>query len=164
MPPSRARSATAHARRPPHPSRPARAHLPPRLALLAALAAAPGVIPMAPAATPDLSPETRSVVVEAVTAAATLDFYNARCRSDDSGRHSDNLNKQLVGKLRLTIVTAEDEFFPDKGYRTVQKRLIEDAAEGLRQAGGCKGAKESGLSETLNTRYRKAVEAIEALP
>lgn len=164
MPPSRARSAAADARHPLNPSGPQRPRLLVVLVVLAALTATPGAVPRTHAATPALPPETQSVLVEAVTAAAALDFYNARCRADDSGRHSDNLNKQLVGKLRLTIVTVEDAFFPEKNYRTAQQRLVEDAAERLRQAGGCKGAKETGLPETLNTRYRKAVEAIEALP
>jgi len=34
----------------------------------------------------------------------------------------------------------------------------------LRQAGGCKAAKEAGLPERLSERYRKGVGAIEALP
>jgi len=123
-----------------------------------------GVLAAAPAATPDPTPETRATLVDAVEAAADLDFYNARCRSDDSGRHSDNLNKQLVSKLRLTIVTVQDEWFPEHGYRAVQKRLIEQSAELLRQSGGCKAAKEAGLPERLSERYRKGVAAIEALP
>ena len=127
------------------------------LPLLGALAAVPAV-------TPDPTPETRAILVDAVEAAAALDFYNARCRSDDSGRHSDNLNKQLVSKLRLTIVTVQDEWFPEHGYRAVQKRLIEQSAELLRQSGGCKAAKEAGLPERLNERYRRGVAAIEALP
>jgi len=120
--------------------------------------------PGAQAVTPDLRPETQQVLVDAVEAAAALDFYNARCRSDDSGRNSDNLNKQLVSKLRLTIVTVQDEWFPERDYRAVQKRLVEQSAELLRQAGGCKPAKEAGLPEQLNARYRKGVAAIEALP
>ena len=118
----------------------------------------------AQAVTPDLRPETQQVLVDAVEAAAALDFYNARCRSDDSGRNSDNLNKQLVSKLLLTIVTVQDEWFPERDYRAVQKRLVEQSAELLRQAGGCKPTKEAGLPEQLNARYRKGVAAIEALP
>ena len=123
-----------------------------------------GALATAPAATPDPTPETRATLVDAVEAAAALDFYNARCRSDDSGRHSDNLNKQLVSKLRLTIVTVQDEWFPEHGYRAVQKRLVEQSAELLRQAGGCKPAKDAGLPEQLNERYRRGVAAIEGLP
>ncbi len=123
-----------------------------------------GALAAALAAAPDLTPETRQILVDAVEAAAALDFYNARCRSDDSGRNSDNLNKQLVSKLRLTIVTVQDEWFPEHGYRTVQKRFQEQSTAMLQQAGGCKPAKEAGLPEQLNARYRKGVTAIEALP
>ena len=116
------------------------------------------------AATPALSAETGQVLVDAVEAAAALDFYNSRCRSDDSGRHTDNLNKQLVNKLRLTITTVQDEFFPERNFRATQKRLLEQNAETLRQAGGCKSAKEAGLPEQLNARYRHSVSTIETLP
>jgi hypothetical protein len=118
----------------------------------------------ATAATPALSAETGQTLVDAVEAAAALDFYNSHCRSDDSGRHTDNLNKQLVSKLRLTITTVQDEFFPERNFRATQKRLLEQNAEALRQAGGCKPAKEAGLPEQLNARYRHSVSTIEALP
>jgi hypothetical protein len=118
----------------------------------------------AAAISPGLSAETSQALVNAVEAAAALDYYNARCRSDDSGRHSDNLNKQLVNKLRLTITTVQDELFPEHNYRAVQKRLLEQNTEALRQAGGCKPAKDAGLPEQLNTRYRQSVSTIESLP
>ncbi|WP_295389025.1 hypothetical protein [uncultured Thiodictyon sp.] len=109
-----------------------------------------------------LPPATQQVLVEAVEAAAALDFYNARCRSDGSGRHSNDLNKLLVNKLRLTIVTVEDEMFPERNYRAVQQRLLEQSAALL--ADGCKAAKEGVLAEQLKDRYRKGVAAVEALP
>ena len=138
-----------------------------RLLLLGLTQALPLVLVLPPlgtayAAPPPLTPETKQVLVDAVEAAAALDFYNARCRSDDSGRHGNNLNKQLVNKLRLTIVTVQDEMFPEHGYRAAQKRLLEQSAALL--ADGCKAAKEMGLAEQLNERYRKGVAAIEALP
>lgn len=116
------------------------------------------------AATPALSAETSQALVEAVEAAAALDFYNSHCRSDDSGRHTDNLNKQLVSKLRLTITTVQDELFPERNFRATQRRLQEQNAAALRQAGGCKSAKEAGLPERLNARYRQSVSTIETLP
>lgn len=131
--------------------------------LLLALTALAGPTAAA-AAPPGLSAETTQALVDAVEAAAALDDYNARCRSDDSGRHSDNLNKQLVNKLRLTITTVQDELFPERNYRAVQRRLQEQNAETLRQAGGCKPAKDAGLPEQLNARYRQSVSTIEALP
>ena len=118
----------------------------------------------AAAAPPGLSPETSQALVAAVEAAAALDDYNARCRSDDSGRHRDNLNKLLVNKLRLTITTVQDELFPERNYRAVQQRLLEQHTETLRQAGGCKPAKDAGLPEQLNARYRQSISTIEALP
>jgi hypothetical protein len=111
-----------------------------------------------------LSPETQQAVVAAVEAAAAVDDYNARCRSDGSGRHSDNLNKQLVGKLQLTIMGVQDALFPEHSFRAAQERMQAQFAEDLRRVGGCSGAKEAGLSEQLNGRLRKGVAAIDALP
>jgi hypothetical protein len=102
--------------------------------------------------------------VAAVEAASALDQYNARCRSDVSGRHTDNLNKELVGKLRITVISVQDDHFPEHSYRRAQTRLQEQFLEVLRQAGGCKGAKDSSLPQTLRDRYRTALDAIKALP
>ena len=118
----------------------------------------------ATAAPKDLPPETQQVLVNAVEAAAAVDFYNARCRSDDSGRHSHNLNKQLVSKLQITIMGVQDDLFPEHSFRAVQRRFQEQFTEHLRAAGGCQGAKAAGLSEQLNDRFRAGVAAIEALP
>lgn len=111
-----------------------------------------------------LDEATEQLLVEAVEAAAAVDFYNARCRSDVSGRRTDNLNKELVSRLRTTVLSVQDDLFPERSYRRVQERLQEEFLETLRQAGGCKGAKESGMPERLGARYEAAINAIEALP
>lgn len=111
-----------------------------------------------------LDPETEQLLVEAVEAAAALDFYNARCRSDRSGRHLDNLNKELVSKLRLTVITVQDDLFPEGSYRAAQARMQEDFINALREAGGCKAAKDGGLRERLQADYRQKLEAVEDLP
>jgi hypothetical protein len=116
------------------------------------------------AAPPPLDSETAAILVSAVEAASALDLYNARCRSDDSGRHTDNLNKELVGKLRLTVISVQDDLFPEGSYRRAQERLQGQFVETLRQAGGCKGGKESGLPDTLRARLQKSLDSIEALP
>lgn len=121
-------------------------------------------LPRAGAAALPLDPETEQLLVEAVESAAALDFYNARCRSDSSGRHTDNLNKELVSKLRLTVMSVQDDLFPEQGFRQAQQRMQEGFLTTLREAGGCKGAKESGLPERLRARYREKLDAIESLP
>jgi hypothetical protein len=108
--------------------------------------------------------ETAAILVSAVEAASALDLYNSRCRSDGSGRHTDNLNKKLVSKLRLTVISVQDEFFPEYYFRRAQQRLQEQFAETLRQAGGCKGAKNSDLPDRLRARFEESLDAIEALP
>ncbi|MBK1654184.1 hypothetical protein [Allochromatium vinosum] len=111
-----------------------------------------------------LDAETQALLVEAVTAAADLDAYHSRCRGDGSGRRTENLNKLIVGKLRTTLLTVQDDFFPERSYRRVQARLENDFVERLQAAGGCQGAKDSPLPEELRQRYETAIEAIRRLP
>ncbi|WP_343046965.1 hypothetical protein [Allochromatium humboldtianum] len=111
-----------------------------------------------------LDAETQTLLVEAVTAAADLDAYHSRCRGDGSGRRTENLNKLIVGKLRTTVLTVQDDFFPERSYRRVQARLESDFVERLQAAGGCQGAKDSTWPEELRQRYETAIEAIRQLP
>lgn len=122
-----------------------------------------GIGSVALAALP-LDEEQARVLVEAVESASALDLYNARCRSDNSGRFMDNLNKALVGRLRITVITIQDDLFPERGYRQAQRRMQEDFLKTLGEAGGCKGAKDSGVPERMQTRHRELLEAIERFP
>lgn len=121
------------------------------------------LVPAAIAA-PPIDDDQAQLLVEAVESATALDLYNARCRSDNSGRFTDNLNKALVGRLRITVITIQDDLFPERGFRQAQRRMQEQFVETLREAGGCKGAKESGLPDQMQSRHRELLEAIEALP
>ena len=111
-----------------------------------------------------LDEETEQLLVKAVEAAVELDLYNARCRSDVSGRRTDNLNKTLVSKFRMTVIKVEDDLFPERSYRRVQERLQRDFLNRLREAGGCKGAKQQGMPEQLRGRYDDLMREIDALP
>ena len=70
-----------------------------------------------------LDEETTRLLVEAVEAAAELDLYNARCRSDQSGRRTENLNKALTGRFRITVIGVQDRYFPERSYRKAQVRV-----------------------------------------
>ncbi|SDY13498.1 hypothetical protein SAMN05421644_13226 [Allochromatium warmingii] len=129
------------------------------LALIAGLLTLPGAL-----ARPELDAAIQAQLVEAVTAAVELDAYHARCRSDGSGRRTENLNKLIVSKLRLTILSVQDDFFPERSYRRTQERLERDFIEQLQAVGGCAGAKTSPLPDTLRQRYDTALEAIRRLP
>lgn len=125
-----------------------------------------GLLTLVPAviSAPPIDEDQAQLLVQAVESATALDLYNARCRSDNSGRFTDNLNKALVGRLRITVITIQDDLFPERGFRQAQRRMQEQFVETLREAGGCKGAKESGLPEQMRSRHRDLLEAIEALP
>ncbi|QIK39218.1 hypothetical protein GWK36_11490 [Caldichromatium japonicum] len=111
-----------------------------------------------------LDAATQDLLIEAVTAAADLDAYHARCRGDLSGRRAENLNKLLVSKLRLTVLGIQDDLFPEHNYRRAQERLERAFVERLQQAGGCAGAKGSEFPELLRQRYEQALDAIQRLP
>jgi hypothetical protein len=121
------------------------------------------MVPLAFAALPVDEDQAR-VLVEAVESATALDLYNARCRSDNSGRYMDNLNKALVGRLRITVITIQDDLFPERSYRQAQQRMQVQFQETLKQAGGCKGAKESGLPNRMQAHHRELLEAIDTWP
>lgn len=122
------------------------------------------VLPLSTQAQSPLDEPTRNLLIEAVTAATEVDLYNARCRSDQSGRRTDNLNKLLASKFRLTVLKVQDDLFPEKSYRRAQTRLQEEFLARLKDAGGCPGAKEAGLPTQLGDRYQALMREIERLP
>jgi hypothetical protein len=111
-----------------------------------------------------LDEETTRLLVEAVEAAAELDLYNARCRSDQSGRRTENLNKALAGRFRITVIGVQDGYFPERSYRKAQERVQNAFLERLKAAGGCAEARAGGLRDALEARHRETLGAIEALP
>jgi len=111
-----------------------------------------------------LDEATSGLLVQAVEAAADLDLYNARCRSDQSGRRSENLNKVLAARFRITVIGVQDRYFPEHSYRQAQERMQNAFLARLKVAGGCAEARASGLREALETRHRETLGAIEALP
>lgn len=122
------------------------------------------LLPLSTQAQSPLDEPTRKLLIEAVTAATEVDLYNARCRSDQSGRRTDNLNKLLASKFRLTVLKVQDDLFPEKSYRRAQTRLQEEFLARLKAAGGCPGAKEAGLPAQLGDRYQALMREIERLP
>lgn len=111
-----------------------------------------------------LTEEDRALLVEAVEAAFELDLYNARCRNDQSGRRTENLNKELVSRFRMTVLDVMDDLFPEGYYRIARERMREDFLARLRTMGGCAGAKAEGLRDGLGARYDAAMEAVAARP
>ncbi|PQJ96414.1 hypothetical protein CXB77_10365 [Chromatium okenii] len=102
--------------------------------------------------------------VTAVEAATAVDAYHARCRGDGSGRRMDNLNKLLVSTQRITVLTVEDECFPEQNYRRAQQRMEQDVTIQLEQIGGCAAAKAAGMVDQFTARYNAALAAIRAIP
>ena len=120
--------------------------------------------PLPAPAQPPLDESTTELLVAAVIAATEVDLYNACCRSDQSGRRTDNLNKLLASKFRLTVLKVQDDLFPEKSYRRAQTRLQEEFLARLKAAGGCPGAKEAGMPAELGDRYQALMREIERLP
>lgn len=113
-----------------------------------------------PALAEPVDEHIQALLVNAAEAAFELDLYNSRCRSDQSGRRSENLNKELVSRYRMTLIDIQDDFFPEGYYRDAQARMQADFLTRLRDLGGCAGAKASGLRDTLGERYEQAMTEI----
>jgi len=128
------------------------------LALPAALSAAGA------GAAEDYDAQTKALLIDAVEAAFEVDLYNSRCRSDQSGRHTENLNKELASRYRITVLDVQDDLFPEGYYRDAQARLSEDFLARLRDLGGCDGAKAAGLRNELGKRYDEAMRKIAEQP
>ncbi|WP_462328469.1 hypothetical protein [Thiohalocapsa halophila] len=142
-------------------------HAPTRAAWLAiALASLLGCLAPAALAIEDefLTDEDRALLITAVEAAFELDLYNARCRNDRSGRRTENLNKELASRFRMTVLDVLDDLFPEGYYRAARERMRDDFLTRLRDMGGCAGAKEAGLRDELGARYEAAMAQIAARP
>ncbi|MCG6940362.1 MAG: hypothetical protein LJE69_03815 [Thiohalocapsa sp.] len=111
-----------------------------------------------------LTDADRALLVEAVESAFELDLYNTRCRNDQSGRHTENLNKELVSRFQMTVLDVLDDLFPEGYYRDAQDRMQEKFLTRLRDMGGCAGAKAAGLRDSLGARYDAAMDAVAARP
>lgn len=111
-----------------------------------------------------LDEQIRQQLVNAVEAAYELDLYNNRCRSDQSGRRTENLNKELVSRYRMTVIDVKDDLFPEGYYRDAEARMNRDFVERLRALGGCAGAKQARLPNELAERYDQAMAEIAAGP
>lgn len=122
------------------------------------------VSPAAVAAASLLDEQTKELIVDAVEAAFELDLYNSRCRQDRSGRRTENLNKALASGFRMTVIDAQDDLFPEGYYRDAQERMTRDFLARLRDMGGCAGAKEAKLRDTLRSRYEQAMQQLEQFP
>jgi hypothetical protein len=134
----------------------------PAAAVAAFLLAAVLVWPEAPA--DDLDPATQQLLVDAVQAAFEVDLFNSRCRSDMSGRRTENLNKEIVGRYRMTVLDVQDDLFPEGYYRDAQARMERDFRERLRDIGGCAGAKEQRWRDELQERYDRLMAEIARQP
>ncbi len=108
--------------------------------------------------------DNRALLIEAVEAAFELDLYNARCRTDQSGRRTENLNKELVSRYRMTVLDVQDDLFPEGYYRDAQARMRTEFLAELRGLGGCAGAKADGLRGRLGERYDAAMAEIASRP
>jgi hypothetical protein len=138
------------------------AHSPIRRQLATALLAL--ALPCLTAADPELDADTKKLLVEAVEAATDGDIYNTRCRSDESGRFRDNLNKELVSNFRMTVLEVEDNLFPEGSYSRAQERMRRDFLEKLKRIGGCGAANKAGMREQLQQRYDKLMREIDDVP
>ena len=111
-----------------------------------------------------LDPDTAELLVDLVRAAAEYDLYFARCRGDISGRRTDRVKRVLINKYGITVTHVQDDYFPERSYQAARKNLEKDFLQRVIRLGGCKGAKEKGLRDSLHSRYHGLLDRLRNLP
>lgn len=130
-----------------------------RIALACMLVTCQGAL----AAKPLISEETGSLLAELVRASLEYDFYNARCRGNAASTKTEDSNRLLLFKYRLTVNQVINHYIGQDDR--AEKAAIEQAfLQKLSQMGGCSKAKKQGLPKELDQNYRQLFEQISNQP
>lgn len=110
-----------------------------------------------------VSEETGRLLAELVRASAEYDLYNARCRGNAASTKTEDSNRLLLAKYRLTVNQVITNFIgrDDRAERAAMEQLF---LQKLNQLGGCAEAKKRGLQRELDQKYRQLFEQISDLP
>lgn len=110
-----------------------------------------------------VSEETGQLLAELVRASAEYDLYNARCRGNAASTKTEDSNRLLLSKYRLTVNQVIANFIgrDDRAERIAMEQLF---LQKLNQLGGCAEAKKQGLQKQLDQKYRQLFEQISDLP
>ena len=115
------------------------------------------------AANPLISDETGKLLADLVRTSLEYDLYNARCRGNAASTKTDDSNRLLISKYKLTVNQIIN-FYIGKDERAERAAVEQDFLQKISQMGGCKPAKEKGLLDALDQNYRQLIERISNLP
>lgn len=115
------------------------------------------------AAGPALPDASGKLLAELVRASLAYDVYNARCRGNTASTKTNDSNRLLLRKYRLTVNQVINLYLgtDDRQVKTdIQNQVLEKIAD----LGGCRSAKQQGLLKTLDLNYRQLLEQVADLP
>jgi hypothetical protein len=115
------------------------------------------------ATNPLVSEETGKLLAELVRTSLEYDLYNARCRGNAASTKTDDSNRLLLSKYKLTV-TQVINLYIGEDDRAERAAMQQDFLRKIGQMGGCKMAKKKGLREELDQSYRQLFEQISNLP
>ena len=114
-------------------------------------------------AKPLLSDETASLLVELVRASLEYDLYNARCRGNAASTKTEDSNRLLIFKYRLTVNQVIN-YYIGQDDRAEKAAIEQTFLQKLSSMGGCALAKKSGLPKQLDKNYRQLFEQVSNQP
>jgi len=114
-------------------------------------------------ASPLVSEATGELLANLVRTSLEYDLYNTRCRGNAASTKTDDSNRLLISKYKLTVNQVINLYI-GKDYRAQRDGIEQAFLQKIGQMGGCKMAKKKGLLEDLDRRYRQLFEQISNMP
>ena len=114
-------------------------------------------------ANPLISDETGRLLADLVRTSLEYDLYNARCRGNAASMKTDDSNRLLISKYKITV-TQVINIYIGKDDRAERAAVEQDFMQKISQMGGCEMAKKKGLLKELDKNYRELFDRISNLP
>lgn len=114
-------------------------------------------------AKPLISEEASGLLVELVRASLEYDLYNARCRGNAASTKTEDSNRILLFKYRLTVNQVINLYI-GQDDRAEKARIEQNFLQKLSSVGGCSMAKKRGLLKKLDQDYQQFFEQISNQP
>lgn len=114
-------------------------------------------------ANPLISDGTGKLLADLVRTSLEYDLYNARCRGNAASTKTDDVNRLLISKYKLTVNQVINLYI-GKDERAEKAIIEQDFIQKIAQLGGCRMAKKKGLLEEVDQQYRHLFEQISNMP
>jgi hypothetical protein len=101
-------------------------------------------------ANPLVSEATGELLANLVRTSLEYDLYNTRCRGNAASTKTDDSNRLLISKYKLTVNQVINQYI-GTDFRAERAAIEQAFLQKIGQMGGCNMAKKKGLLEALNT-------------